>query len=87
MLKKFEAFIADTNKDYTHEDIVVAIRDDGGRLKIGKKYRLLYPQPDDSGNYIYVHDLYNNERIGSHKNNFVTEMEYETGEDTKKYNL
>jgi hypothetical protein len=86
MIKKFEAFISDTNKDYEHEDIVVAIRDTL-RLEIGKKYRLLYTQPDDSGNYIYVHDLYNNERIGSHKNNFVTEMEYETGEDTKKYNL
>lgn len=87
MIKKFEAFISDTNKDYDHEDIVVAIGDDGGRLKIGKKYRLLYPQPDGSGNYLYVHDLYNNERIGSHKTNFVSEIEYEIGNNTNKYNL
>lgn len=86
MIKKFEAFISDTNKDYEHEDIVVAIRDTL-RLEIGKKYVVAYPQPDGNENWLYVHDLSNNKRIGSHKDNFVTEMEYETGDDTKKYNL
>ena len=88
MIKKFEAFISDTNKDFEHEDIVVAICDVEGKLKKGRKYRLSYHKPDyDSEIYLYVHDLYNNKLICSHKSNFVTEMEYEIGDDTKKYNL
>ena len=59
MIKKFEAFISDTDKDYEHEDIVVAIRDDGWKLKKGQKYRLAYPQPAGIGNHLYVYDLYN----------------------------
>lgn len=86
MIKKFEAFISDTNKDYDHEDIVVAIRD-GSEIIKGRKYRLAYPQPTIDNYYIFVHDLYNNERICSHKNNFVTELEYELGDDTNKYNI
>jgi hypothetical protein len=86
MIKTFEAFLSDTNKDLEHEDIVVAIRDTYNLTK-GKKYRLAYPQPEYDDNYLYVHDLYNNTRIGSHKSNFVTEVEYELGDIAKKYNL
>ena len=88
MIKKFEAFLVDRNPDYKHEEIVVAKHDING-LKKNRKYRLAYPQPDAAieRDYFVVYDIYNNEQFWRHKDNFISEMEYELGSDLKKYNL
>ncbi len=89
MVKKFETFIADTNKDYEYEDIVVAKFNTTGGIKKDKKYILVYPQPTwmNGGTLICVKDIVNNQVFYSNKANFITETEYELGDDAKKYNL
>ena len=89
MIKKFEGFISDRDNSFKYDKIVVSKLDTLNGLKKNRKYKLVYPQSDyaiERGQLI-VHDLYNNEIFYGHKNNFISEIEYELGDDLKKYNL
>ena len=82
MNKKLESFASEHDHDYDHEDILVAKETTNGLLK-GHKYIL----DNIIGNFYEVRDIYNNTRYYRHKNAFLTELEYETGDELKKYNL
>ena len=80
--KNFESFASDYGHDYDHEDIVVAKNTYDGLLK-GHKYIL----DEIVGNRYIVRDIYNNTSYFRHKDNFISELEYELGGDIIKYNL
>lgn len=77
MNKKLESFAS----EHDH-DILVAKETVDGLLK-GHKYIL----DNIIGNRYEVRDIYNNTRYIRHKDNFISELEYETGDELKKYNL
>jgi hypothetical protein len=87
MIKTYEYFLADCDKDFEHEDIVVAKYDTLSGLKKDHKYRVAYPQPYTDKDFFYVYDLHNNTQIYCHPDHVISEMEYELGGDLKKYNM
>lgn len=82
-MKKYEAFLADIDKNFEGEEIVVSVIDDLPYLKKGKKYILMNP---NNKYRVMVKDIVNNQIISSDRCNFITEVEYEAPE-IKKYNL
>jgi len=85
MIKKYESFVSDNGDHcYDYDEIVVAKETYDGLIK-GHKY--IVQEMDTDNQAILVKDIINNQPFYRHKDRFVTEMEYEIGQDLKNYNL
>lgn len=82
MIKKYESFVSEYDHDYDHEDLVVSKHTGNGLIK-GRRY-IVQEIFDD---YILVKDISNNQPFYRYKDAFMTEVEYEMGDNLKKYNI
>lgn len=75
--------LVDNNRNFEDDEIVVCIRQSLPYYIFGHKYIVCYHP-----NQFIVKDIVNNERsFGARKGDFISEFEYEHGEDQESYNI